>query len=59
MLEAVSKNKIKVKTTAFNGVKEVTKAVELARLGKMSGKPVIVIDPQAIEDQKQLGVELL
>jgi propanol-preferring alcohol dehydrogenase len=59
MLQAVSKNNIKVKTTAFSGIKEVTKAVELAHSGKMSGKPVIIIDQQAIEDQKKSGIEMV
>jgi len=37
MLEVVSKNKIKVKTNAFNGIKDVPKAIELAQSGKMQG----------------------
>ena len=59
MLEAVSKNKVKVRTNAFNGIREVPKAVELAHSGKMSGKPVIIIDQQAIEDQKKSGLEMI
>jgi propanol-preferring alcohol dehydrogenase len=52
MLEVVSKNNIKVKTNAFNGIKEVPKAVELARSGNMQGKLVVIIDIEAIENEK-------
>jgi propanol-preferring alcohol dehydrogenase len=48
MLEVVSKNNIKVKTNPFNGINEVPKAVELAHSGKMQGKPVILIDNEAL-----------
>jgi propanol-preferring alcohol dehydrogenase len=40
MLEAVSKNNIKVKTNAFDGIKGIPQAVKLAHSGKMQGKPV-------------------
>ena len=59
MLEAISKHDIKVKTNAFNGIKEVPKAVELAHSGKMQGKPVIIIDQKAIEDEKKSGVKMV
>jgi propanol-preferring alcohol dehydrogenase len=52
MLEVVSKNNIKVKTNAFNGIKEVPKAVELAQSGNMQGKLVVIIDIEAIENEK-------
>jgi propanol-preferring alcohol dehydrogenase len=41
MLEAVSKTNIKVKTNAFDGITEILKALELARAGKIQGKPFI------------------
>jgi propanol-preferring alcohol dehydrogenase len=59
MLEVVSKNNIKVKTNAFNGIKEVPKAVELAHSGKMQGKPVILIDEKAIRDEKKSGLKMV
>ncbi|KUJ22351.1 GroES-like protein [Mollisia scopiformis] len=59
MLEVVSKNNIKVKTNAFKGIKEVPKAVELAHSGKMQGKPVILIDERAIEDEKRSGLKMI
>jgi propanol-preferring alcohol dehydrogenase len=37
MLEVVSENNIKVKTNAFDGIKEIPQAVELAHSGKMQG----------------------
>lgn len=59
MLEVVSKNNIKVKTNAFTGIKEVPKAVELARSSKMQGKPVILIDEEAIRDEKKSGLKMV
>jgi propanol-preferring alcohol dehydrogenase len=59
MLEVVSKNNIKVKTNPFNGIKEVPKAVELAHSGKMQGKPVILIDNEAIEKEKKSGLQMV
>ncbi|KAG9236001.1 hypothetical protein BJ875DRAFT_527398 [Amylocarpus encephaloides] len=48
MLEVVSKSRIKV-----------PKAVELAHLGKIQGKHVIVIDQQAIEGGKRSGKRMV
>ena len=59
MLEVVSKNNIKVKTNAFGGIKEIPKAVELAHSGKMQGKPVILIDKEAIQNEKKSGIQMV
>ena len=59
MLEVVSKHNIKVKTNAFKGIKEVPKATELAHSGKMQGKPVILIDHEAIENEKMSGLKIV
>jgi propanol-preferring alcohol dehydrogenase len=59
MLEVVSKNNIKVKTNAFNGIKELPKAIELAHSGKMQGKPVIIIDNEAIDNEKKSGLKMV
>lgn len=59
MLEVVSKHNIKVKTNPFNGIREVPKAIELAHSGKMQGKPVIIIDEQAIKDEKESGHQMI
>ncbi len=59
MLDVVSKHNIKVKTNAFNGIKEVPKAVELAHSGKMQGKPVILIEQEAIEKEKMSGLKMV
>ena len=59
MLDVVSKNNIKVKTNPFIGLKELPKAVELAHSGKMQGKPVILIDNKAIEDEKKSGLKMI
>jgi alcohol dehydrogenase, propanol-preferring len=59
MLDVVSKNNIKVKTNPFNGIQEVPKAIELAHSGKMQGKPVIIIDQEAIGKEKKSGVKMV
>ena len=48
MLKMVSENSMKVRTNRFNGLRELPKAVELAHSGKMQGKPVVLIDQEAI-----------
>lgn len=59
MLELVSEHDIKVKTNPFNGLKELHKAVELAHSGKMQGKPVILIDQEAIDNEKKSGLKMI
>ncbi|KAB8302462.1 hypothetical protein EYC80_005869 [Monilinia laxa] len=59
MLELVSKHNIKVQTNPFRGLGEIPKAVELAHSGRMKGKPVIIIDEKAIEDEKKSGLQMV
>ncbi|ESZ98271.1 alcohol dehydrogenase [Sclerotinia borealis F-4128] len=59
MLELVSKHNIKVQTNPFKGLREIPKAVELAHSGKMKGKPVIVIDEKAIQNENQSGLQMI
>lgn len=59
MLKVASKNKICVKTNPFNGIKEIPKDVELAHSGRMQGKPVIIIDNEAIQNEKKSGLEMV
>jgi propanol-preferring alcohol dehydrogenase len=40
MLKVVFKDSIIVKTDPFNGIDEISKAIELAHSQKMQGKPV-------------------
>jgi propanol-preferring alcohol dehydrogenase len=59
MLEVVSKHNIRVKTNPFKGIKDVPRAVELAHSGKMYGKPVIIIDEEAIGNEKKSGLKMV
>jgi len=59
MLDLVSKHDIKVKTNSFDGIKSIPKAVELAHSGKMQGKPVIIIDQEAVEQEKRSGLKMV
>jgi propanol-preferring alcohol dehydrogenase len=58
LLEPVPENNITVKTNPFDGIKEVPKAVELAHSGKMQGKPIILIDQEAIGEQTKSGLTM-
>jgi propanol-preferring alcohol dehydrogenase len=59
MLNLVSEHNIKVQTNAFKGLNEIPKAVELAHSGKMKGKPVIIIDEEAIANEKKSGLKMV
>ncbi|TGO62215.1 hypothetical protein BCON_0021g00280 [Botryotinia convoluta] len=59
MLELVSKHNIKIQTNPFKGLGEIPKAVELAHSGRMKGKPVIIVDDEAIEKEKKSGLQMI
>lgn len=59
MLKLVAENNIKVKTNPFTGLHELPKAVELAHSGKMQGKPVVLIDLEAIKKEKASGMKMV
>jgi len=59
MLKLVAENDIKVKTNPFTGLQELPKAVELAHSGKMQGKPVVLIDQEAIKNEKKSGLKMV
>jgi propanol-preferring alcohol dehydrogenase len=59
MLKVVSEKGIRIKTNPFNGLRELSKAVELAHSGKMQGKPVVLIDQEAIKKQKESGTKMI
>ncbi len=59
MLDDVSNSNIKVKTNAFNVIKELPRAIELAHSGKMQGKAVIFISNYTIKDEKNSRPEMV
>ena len=59
MINLVAEHNVKVQTTAFTGLNEIPKAIELAHSGKMKGKPVIIIDEEAIADEKKSGLTMI
>ena len=59
MLKLVAEHGIKVETNPFEGLKEVGRCVELAHSGNMKGKGVILIDREAIEKEKQSGIDMI
>lgn len=52
MLNMVADNKIHVETNLFYGLEEVPKMVELSHSGKMKGKAVCVVDPEAVKGEE-------
>ena len=52
MLNFCTENKIAVETNVFHGLEEVPKMVELSHSGKMKGKAVVVVDEEAIQNEK-------
>jgi propanol-preferring alcohol dehydrogenase len=59
MLNLVSKHNVKIQTNPFKGLNDIPKAVELAQSGKMKGKPVIIIDDEAIANEKKSGLKMV
>lgn len=59
MLKLVAEHNIKVKTNPFDGLDQLPKAVELAHSGKMQGKPVVLIDQEAIRNEKKSGLRMV
>lgn len=59
MLNIVSEHNIKVQTNPFHGLKEIPKAIELAYSGKIKGKSVILIDEEAIANEKKSGFKMI
>jgi len=59
MLDVVAKHKISVSKNEFNGLEEIPKLIELAQSVKLTGKGMIVVDPQQIEEERKPGVELM
>lgn len=59
MINLVSEHHVKVQTNAFKGLNEIPKALELARSGKMKGKPVIIIDKEAVANEKRSGLKMV
>lgn len=59
MLDLVAEHGVSVNTNPFNGLGEIEKLVELAHSGKMSGKGIIIMDPEQIKKEKASGADLV
>ena len=53
MLDLAAKHNITVKTNPFYGLKEIPKLIELAHGGKMQGKGIVIVDEQAIKEERK------
>ncbi|RFU74370.1 alcohol dehydrogenase -like domain-containing [Trichoderma arundinaceum] len=52
LVDFVLKHKIRVKTNIYEGLETVNTVVDAAHLGKVSGKLVVVLDREAVEQDK-------
>lgn len=57
MLEAMAEHGITVKTNQFRGLDKIKELIDLIHSGKISGKAVIVVDPEQIEAEKKIGAK--
>ncbi|KUI73282.1 Alcohol dehydrogenase [Cytospora mali] len=57
MVRFIAENGVKVKTNVFEGLDKLDDLLEMIHSGKIQGKAVIVIDPEQIEFEKQLGAK--
>lgn len=55
MLDIIAKHGVKAKTNAFYGLDKIGDLVDMVHDGKILGKAVIVVDPEQLEAEKQLG----
>ena len=55
MLDMVAKHKISVTTNPFNSIQELPKLIDFYESGKMMGKGIIIMDPDQIKREQQLG----
>jgi len=57
MMETIAKHGVTVTTVPFEGLEKIYELAELVHSGKMSGKALIVVDPQQLEDEKKIGAK--
>ncbi|KAI9704389.1 MAG: hypothetical protein M1836_007252 [Candelina mexicana] len=59
MLDVIVEHDFKVRTDAFHGLNEPLNAVELTNCSKIQGKPVILIDKEALNREEESGLEII
>jgi alcohol dehydrogenase, propanol-preferring len=57
MLDCISEHGIKVKVNPFDGLDKIEELVEMIHDGKIQGKAVIIVDPEQIEKEKEVGAK--
>lgn len=57
MVKFIAENGIEVKTNVFDGLDEIESLLDMVHSGKIQGKAVIIVDPEQIEKEKQLGAK--
>ncbi|KAL0936094.1 alcohol dehydrogenase GroES-like domain-containing protein [Colletotrichum truncatum] len=57
MVEHIEKHGIKLENNIFHGLDKIHEALELVHSGKISGKAVIIVDEEQVENDKKTGTK--
>jgi propanol-preferring alcohol dehydrogenase len=57
MLDCIAEHGIKAKTNPFRGLDRIEELVAMVHGGKIQGKAVIIVDPEQIEKEKEIGAK--
>lgn len=57
MLETIAKHGVMVNMVPFQGLDKIDELIKLVHSRKLSGKAVMVVDPEQIEHEKKIGVK--
>lgn len=57
MLDTIAKHGVTVTTVPFQGLDKIDELSKLVHSGKLSGKAIIVVDPEQIEYEKKIGAK--
>ena len=57
MLETIAKHDVTVNKVPFQGLDKIDELTKLVHSGKLSGKAIIIVDPESIEREKEMGAK--
>lgn len=58
MLEAVAKHDVTPNMVTFYGLDKIEELTKLVSGGKLSGKAIIIVDPEQVEQDKSIGLKV-
>ncbi|KAF5494131.1 Alcohol dehydrogenase 4 [Colletotrichum siamense] len=57
MLEHIAEHGIKLENNVFHGLDKIFEALELVNSGKISGKAVVIVDEEQVEEDEKMGAK--